>query len=69
MGSGISNRMRVMTGWFGVRGIGSIFYLVYAIEAGLPPNMAHQLTGIALGVVMLSILVHGFSVKPLIDTK
>jgi NhaP-type Na+/H+ or K+/H+ antiporter len=31
--------------------------------------MAHQLTGIALGVVMLSILVHGFSVKPLIDTK
>jgi NhaP-type Na+/H+ or K+/H+ antiporter len=69
MGSGVSNRMRMMTGWFGVRGIGSIFYLVYAIEAGLPPNMANQLTGIALGVVMLSILVHGFSVKPLIDTK
>jgi NhaP-type Na+/H+ or K+/H+ antiporter len=69
MGSGVSNRMRMMTGWFGVRGIGSIFYLVYAIEAGLPPNMANQLTGIALGVVMLSIVVHGFSVKPLIDTK
>lgn len=69
MGSSVSKRMRIMTGWFGVRGIGSIFYLVYAIQAGLPPNLAHQLTGIALGVIMLSILVHGFSVKPLIDTK
>jgi NhaP-type Na+/H+ or K+/H+ antiporter len=29
--------------------------------------MAKQLTGISLGVIMLSILVHGFSVKPLID--
>lgn len=69
IGSGTGKRMRAMIGWFGVRGIGSIFYLVYAIEAGLPPNMAKQLTGIALGVIMLSILVHGFSVKPLIDTK
>lgn len=67
IGSGTGNRMRAMIGWFGVRGIGSIFYLVYAIEAGLPPNLAKQLTGIALGVIMLSILVHGFSVKPLID--
>ncbi|WP_343732792.1 cation:proton antiporter [Duganella sp.] len=69
MGSGVSNRMRAMTGWFGVRGIGSLFYIVYAIEAGLPPNLARELTGIALGVIVLSILVHGFSVKPLIDTK
>jgi len=69
MGSGTGKRMRATIGWFGVRGIGSIFYLVYAIEAGLPPNLAKQLTGIALGVIMLSILVHGFSVKPLLDTK
>ncbi|MTV36544.1 cation:proton antiporter [Duganella radicis] len=69
MGSGVSKRMRAMIGWFGVRGIGSIFYLVFAIQAGLPPNLARELTGIALGVIMLSILVHGFSVKPLIDTK
>jgi NhaP-type Na+/H+ or K+/H+ antiporter len=69
IGSGASTRMRATIGWFGVRGIGSIFYLVYAIEAGLPPNLAKQLTGISLGVIMLSILVHGFSVKPLIDTK
>lgn len=69
MGSGTGKRMRALIGWFGVRGIGSIFYLVYAIEAGLPANISSQLTGIALGVIMLSILIHGFSVKPLIDTK
>ncbi|MYM21989.1 sodium:proton antiporter [Duganella sp. FT135W] len=68
MGSGVSKRMRGLTGWFGVRGIGSLFYLVFAIQSGLPPNIARELIGIALGVIMLSILVHGFSVKPLIDT-
>jgi NhaP-type Na+/H+ or K+/H+ antiporter len=36
IGSGTCMRLRAMTGWFGVRGIGSIFYLVFAIEAGLP---------------------------------
>lgn len=67
IGTGMGKRMRGVTGWFGVRGIGSIFYLVFAIEAGLPPNMARELAGISLGVIMLSILIHGFSVKPLID--
>jgi NhaP-type Na+/H+ or K+/H+ antiporter len=67
MGSGTGKRMRALIGWFGVRGIGSIFYLVFAIQAGLPDKLATQLTGISLGVIMLSILVHGFSVKPLID--
>ena len=67
-GSNTSLRMRAMTGWFGVRGIGSIYYLMFAIEAGLPPELAARLTRIAVFVVMLSILVHGFSVKPLMDT-
>ncbi len=68
MGSGASKRMRAITGWFGVRGIGSLFYLVYAIQAGLPADLTRQLTGISLGVIMLSILIHGFSVKPLLDS-
>ena len=68
LGSDTSMRMRCMTAWFGVRGIGSIFYLVFAIEAGLPSKLADQLTNISLCVIMLSILVHGLSVKPLMDT-
>ncbi len=58
-------RMRVMTGWFGVRGIGSLYYLVYAIQSGLPEPLALDLIQMTLIVVTLSILLHGISVKPL----
>ncbi|HKJ70163.1 MAG TPA: cation:proton antiporter [Gammaproteobacteria bacterium] len=58
-------RMRAMLGWFGVRGIGSLYYLMFAIEHGLPEELALQLIQVTLIVVTLSILVHGVSVKPL----
>ncbi|HKJ76581.1 MAG TPA: cation:proton antiporter, partial [Gammaproteobacteria bacterium] len=58
-------RMRGMIGWFGVRGIGSLYYLMYAIEHGIPQDLALELIHVTLIVVTLSILVHGFSVKPL----
>jgi NhaP-type Na+/H+ or K+/H+ antiporter len=64
-GSRTSIRLRAMTAWFGIRGIGSIYYLVFAIEEGLAPDLASQLTNITLFVIMLSIVVHGLSVKPL----
>ncbi|MCZ4315577.1 cation:proton antiporter [Comamonadaceae bacterium G21597-S1] len=59
-------RIRGMTAWFGVRGIGSLYYLMYAIEHGLPEPLALQLVQMTLIVVTLSILLHGFSVKPLL---
>jgi NhaP-type Na+/H+ and K+/H+ antiporter len=68
-GSTARGRLRAIVAWFGVRGIGSIFYLVFAIEAGLPADLTLQLTRISLFVVMLSILVHGFSVKPLMNRR
>jgi sodium/hydrogen antiporter len=55
-----------MAAWFGVRGIGSLYYLMYAIQHGLPEPLALQLVQITLIVVTLSILLHGFSVKPLL---
>ncbi len=58
-------RMRGLTGWFGVRGIGSLYYLMYAIQGGLPESLALQLTQMTLIVVTLSIVLHGISVKPL----
>jgi NhaP-type Na+/H+ or K+/H+ antiporter len=58
-------RLRGMTGWFGVRGIGSVYYLVYAIEHGVPEPLALQLIQMTLIVVTLSIILHGISVKPL----
>jgi len=58
-------RIRGMTGWFGVRGIGSLYYLMYAIQHGLPEALSLQLIQMTLIVVTLSILLHGTSVKPL----
>lgn len=59
--------VRGMTAWFGVRGIGSLYYLMYAIQHGLPEPLALQLMQLTLIVVTLSILLHGFSVKPLMN--
>ncbi|HSK80271.1 MAG TPA: sodium:proton antiporter [Thermoanaerobaculia bacterium] len=51
--------------WFGIRGIGSIYYLMYAIEHGLDPALAETLVGLTLAAVTASILIHGISVTPL----
>lgn len=67
VGSGASWRMRGMTGWFGVRGIGSLYYLMYAIQHGLPERLALQFIQLTLIVITLSIVVHGISVKPLMN--
>lgn len=56
-----------MTAWFGVRGIGSLYYLMYAIQHGLSEPLALQLMQVTLIVITLSILLHGVSVKPLIN--
>jgi sodium/hydrogen antiporter len=65
IGSRTSWRIRALTGWFGIRGIGSIYYLMYAIQHGLPETVAVELIHLTLIVVALSILMHGISVKPI----
>lgn len=59
-------RVRAMAAWFGVRGIGSIYYLMYALQQGVVPTLARALIECTLVAVMLSILLHGVSVKPLL---
>lgn len=58
---------RWLISWFGVRGIGSIYYLTYAIEHGLGRREADPLISITLTVVATSIVVHGISVTPLMQ--
>jgi NhaP-type Na+/H+ or K+/H+ antiporter len=65
--STVRGRVRGISAWFGVRGIGSVYYLMYAINHGLPQPLARDLIDITLVVIMLSIAVHGISVKPLFD--
>ncbi|QGA50222.1 cation:proton antiporter [Pseudomonas brassicacearum] len=55
---------RLLIGWFGIRGIGSLFYLFYALNHGLQPPVAQLCIDLTLSVVALSILVHGVTTQP-----
>jgi len=56
---------RRLIAWFGIRGIGSIYYLMFAIQHGIEEDLARQLTALTLTVVAVSVVVHGISVTPL----
>ena len=58
---------RLLLSWFGIRGIGSLYYLMYAIRHGLPEELAPQLASLVLSVVTISILLHGISVTPIMN--
>ena len=66
LGSRSDRINRALIGWFGIRGIGSLYYLMYAVNHGVPTEIAADLTAVTLAVVTVSIVVHGVSVKPLI---
>ena len=65
LGSTESRLRRRLIGWFGIRGIGSLYYLAFAITHGLPAPLADRLTTLTLTAVTISIVVHGISVTPL----
>lgn len=67
LGSNTGMRLRSIAAWFGVRGIGSVYYLCYAINHGLPTGLARELSHITIVVVMVSIVAHGISVTPLLN--
>ncbi|MDP1647741.1 MAG: cation:proton antiporter [Rubrivivax sp.] len=66
-GSRTSPRHRRLIGWFGIRGIGSLYYLSYALNHGLPARHADTLVALTVAVVVSSIVVHGISVTPLMS--
>lgn len=63
-GSRSPRRMRALSAWFGVRGIGSLYYLMFVIGAGVSEGLAMELIHVTLIVVTLSVFMHGISVKP-----
>ncbi len=64
-GSPTRKSQRLLMGCFGIRGIGSLYYLSYALNHGLKED-ASDLVGITLSVVALSVGVHG-ATSPVLD--
>lgn len=62
----LDQRQRLLIGWFGIRGIGSLFYLFYALNHGLTGSLATLCADLTLSVVALSILLHGVSTQPIL---
>ena len=65
LGSGTSPVQRGLTAWFGIRGIGSLYYLFYAVSHGVGGAEAERLLGLVLAVVAVGVVLHGVSVTPL----
>lgn len=66
-GTRVERPQRRLIAWFGIRGIGSIYYLMYAITHELEPALAGRLLSITLAVVVASVVAHGVSVTPLMQ--
>ena len=63
-GSSTSGLQRGLLAWFGVRGIGSIYYLMFAETHDLYDGFTERLLGLVLTTITVSIVVHGLSVTP-----
>ncbi len=64
----ITPTQRGMTAWFGIRGIGTLYYLTHAFGLGVldaEPELSRLLADICLATITLSILLHSTSVTPL----
>lgn len=65
LGTPVKNSHRRLIAWFGIRGIGSLYYLLYAISHDIEPALAKHLLSITLAVIVASVIAHGISVTPL----
>lgn len=65
LGSDSAPKTRSLMGWFGIKGLGSIYYLTYALGKGFTGDTAEQVAWITYTVVVLSVVIHGVSAAPL----
>ena len=63
--AGLPRPQRRVVAWFGIRGVGSLFYLALVIDSGLSPTLAGELVDATLPAIALSVLLHGVSATPL----
>lgn len=66
-GSALSRPQKRLTAWLGIRGVGSVFYLMLAFEEGVKGKEAQLLLSATLVAIALSIALHGISTTPLMN--
>jgi sodium/hydrogen antiporter len=66
LGSPLNPTRRLLYGWFGIRGLGSLYYLSYAFGKGLSGDLGEEIAWIVYFTVVISIILHGISATPLL---
>ncbi|MEV4947024.1 cation:proton antiporter [Streptomyces sp. NPDC053755] len=68
LGFAAGPREKTVTAFFGIRGIGSLFYLAYALGHGtsLVADEARQLWAVVAFAVLISVVLHGVAATPVI---
>ena len=61
-----TKRQRRLMSWFGIRGIGSLYYLGYSMRHGFEGSYATEVVGLTVSVIALSVVIHGISATPLL---
>lgn len=56
---------RGLFGWFGIRGVGSIYYLTYSLGGGLQGPTGELIAWITLTTIVISVVLHGTTATPL----
>jgi len=68
IGAGYPAGKRWLIGWFGVRGVGSLYYLFYALGEGLEKTGDQdRIIWITFLTIVASMIVHGTSATPLMN--
>ena len=62
-----SGSQRRLAAWFGIRGVGSVYYLAYALTHGAASAETDDIASVVLVTVALSVVLHGATATPLMS--
>jgi NhaP-type Na+/H+ or K+/H+ antiporter len=62
--SALTPTQRRLAAWFGIRGVGSAYYLAYAISHGATGSETSTVADAVLATIVASVLLHGTSATP-----
>ena len=65
IGAPVHPATRWLFGWFGIRGVGSLYYLTYSFGHGLNGDTGELIAWVTFITVVVSVMLHGVSSTPL----
>jgi NhaP-type Na+/H+ or K+/H+ antiporter len=67
IGTPLTPTQRRLAAWFGIRGIGSVYYVAYALTHGFATSEMRVVTDAVLVTIVVSVVLHGSSATPIME--